>query len=81
MMVEKREIDISRLQKIGMEVVKLLEKRCYNPIEGMYVLKASLYILKGVTRELGICVENETEIDFEIIKSIDESIGEAMEDE
>ena len=78
--MEKRDksmkLDTGHLQKVGCKVTKLLRKECEDIIEAMYVLKASLYILRCSLNEDGIVLDNEAELDAELYVMIDKAIEE-----
>lgn len=67
-------LEVGRLQKVGCKVTKLLRKECKDAIEAMYVLKATLYILRCSIIEDGIVIDNEDELDAEITGMIDRAI-------
>ena len=67
-------LEIGHLQKVGCKVTKLLRKECKDAIEAMYVLKATLYILRCSIIEDGIVLDNEAQLDDEITCMIDEAI-------
>lgn len=69
-------LDIGHLQKVGCKVTKLLRKECEDAIEAMYVLKASLYVLRCSINEDGIVLDNEAELDEEMTRMIDRAIKE-----
>ena len=69
-------IDVHRLQKIGQRVTRLLEKECRDAVEAMYVLKATLYLLRGELIEGGIVLDNEAQLDAEITSIIDKAMSE-----
>lgn len=71
---ESVKLDIGHLQKVGCRVTKLLRKECEDAIEAMYVLKASLYILRCSLKEDGIALDNEAELDRELNNRIEEAI-------
>jgi len=67
-------LEIGHLQKVGCMVTKLLRKECEDAIEAMYVLKATLYVLRCPIIEAGIVLDNEAQLEDEITCMIDESI-------
>ena len=69
-------LDIGHLQKVGCKVSKLLRKECEDAIEAIYVLKASLYILRCSLDEDGIVLDNEAQLDDELKGMIDRAIKE-----
>lgn len=69
-------IDVGRLQKIGGRVTRLLKKECRDGVEAMYVLKATLYLLRSTLIEGGIVLDNEAQLDAEITSIIDRGIKE-----
>lgn len=69
-------LDVGHLQKVGCKVSKLLRKECEDAIEAMYVLKASLYVLRCCLNEDGIVLDNEAQLDDDLIRMIDKSIKE-----
>ena len=69
-------LDVGRLQKLSRKVTKLLEKECREPVEAMYVLKATLYLLRGELIEGGIVIDNEAQLDTELIDMIDRAVKE-----
>jgi len=64
------------LQKIGSRVTKLLKKECRGAVEAMYVLKATLYVLRCSLVEDGIVLDNEAQLDTELTRMIDKAINE-----
>ena len=68
------ELEIGHLQKVGCKVTKLLRKECKDVIEAMYVLKATLYLLRCSIIEDGIVLDNEGELDAELNNMIDKVI-------
>ena len=69
-------LEIGHLQKVGCKVTKLLKKECKDAIEAMYVLKATLYLLRCSIIEDGIVLDNEAELDDELTSMIDKAIKE-----
>ena len=69
-------IDVGRLQKIGSKVTRLLKKECKDAIEAMYVLKATLYMLRGELIEGGVVLDNEAQLDAELTSIIEKAINE-----
>ena len=69
-------LDVGRLQKVGCKVTKLLRKECKDAIEAMYVLKATLYLLRCSIIQDGIVLDNEAELDDELTSMIDKAIKE-----
>lgn len=69
-------LDVGRLQKVGCKVTKLLRKECEDAIEAMYVLKATLYLLRCSLIEDGIVLDNEAQLDAELTGMIDKVIKE-----
>ena len=69
-------LDIGHLQKVGCKVSKLLRKECDDAIEAMYVLKASLYVLRCSLNEEGIVLDNEAQLDAELTEMISKAIKE-----
>jgi hypothetical protein len=69
-------LDVGRLQKVGCKVTKLLKKECKDAIEGMYVLKATLYLLRCELSEAGVVVDNEAQLDAELTGMIDKAMKE-----
>jgi hypothetical protein len=69
-------LDVGRLQKVGGKLSKLLRKECKDAIEAMYVLKATLYLLRCELSEAGVVVANEAELDAELTGMIDKAIKE-----
>jgi len=69
-------LEIGHLQKVGCKVTKLLRKECEDGIEAMYVLKASLYVLRCCLNEDGIVLDNEAQLDAELTGIIDRAINE-----
>jgi len=69
-------IDIDRLQKIGGRVTRLLKKECRDAVEAMYVLKATLYLLRCSLIEDGIVLDNEVQLDAELTGMIESAINE-----
>ena len=69
-------IDVNRLQKIGRRVTRLLKRECRDAVEAMYVLKATLYLLRGEIIEGGIVIDNEAQLDTEMIDMIDKDVKE-----
>jgi len=67
-------LDIGRLQKVGGKVSKLLRKECKDAIEAMYVLKATLYLLRCELNEAGVVLDNEAQLDAELTNMIDKAI-------
>lgn len=67
-------LEIGHLQKVGCRVTKLLRKECKDAIEAMYVLKATLYLLRCSIIEDGIVLDNEGELDAELNNIIDKAI-------
>jgi len=67
-------LDIGHLQKVGCKVAKLLRKEYKDAIEAMYVLKATLYLLRCSIIEDGIVLDNEDKLDAELNNMIDEAI-------
>jgi len=52
-------LDVGRLQKLSFKTAKFLEKECRDPVEALYVLKATLYMVRGAIIDVGIVVDNE----------------------
>lgn len=69
-------LDVGRLQKLSQKVIKLLKKKCKDPVEAMYVLKAALYLLRGTLIEAGLALDNEAQLDAELTDMIDKELGE-----
>lgn len=69
-------LEIGHLQKVGCKVTKLLRKECKDAIEAMYVLKATLYLLRCSIIEDGLVLDNEAQLDAEITGMIDKVIKE-----
>ncbi|MCK4388220.1 MAG: hypothetical protein KAW00_05550 [Dehalococcoidia bacterium] len=69
-------LDVGRLQKVGCKVTKLLKKECKDAVEAMYVLKATLYLLRCSLIEDGIVLDNEAQLDAELTSMIDEAMKE-----
>lgn len=69
-------IDVHRLQKIGGMVTRLLKKECREAVEAMYVLKATLYLLRGELIKGGMVLDNEAELDAELTGMIDKAVKE-----
>jgi len=67
-------LEIGHLQKVGCRVTKLLRKECKDVIEAMYVLKATLYLLRCSLIEDGIVIDNEAELDAQLNNVIDKDI-------
>jgi len=67
-------LDVGRLQKVGCKVTKLLKKECKDAVEAMYVLKATLYLLRCELSEAGVVIDNEAQLDVELTSMIDEAI-------
>jgi len=70
-------LEIGNLQNVGCKVTKLLRKKCKDGIEAMYVLKATLYLLRCSIIEDGIVLGNEAKLDAELAHMIDEAIDES----
>ena len=70
------ELEIGHVQKVGCRVTKLLRKECKDAIETMYVLKATLYLLRCSIIEDGIVIDNEAQLDTELTRMIDKAINE-----
>jgi hypothetical protein len=69
-------LDVGRLQELSQKVTELLQKECREPIEAMYVLKATLYLLRGALIEAGLALDNEAQIDAVLTGMIDRAIDE-----
>lgn len=69
-------MEIGHLQKVGCKVTKLLRKECMDAIEDMYVLKATLYLLRCSIIKDGIVLDNEAQLDAELSGMIDRTIKE-----
>jgi len=69
-------LDMERLQRLSRRVSTLLKRECREPVEAMYVLKATLYLLRGAIIEAGIVLDNEAQLDAELTDMIDEAIKE-----
>lgn len=69
-------LDVGRLQKVGCKVTKLLKKECKDAVEAMYVLKATLYLLRCMLVEDGIVLDNEAQLDEELTNMIDKAMNE-----
>ena len=69
-------LEIGHLQKVGCKVAKLLRKECKDGIEAMYVLNASLYVLRCCLNEDGIVLDNAAQLDDELIRMIDKYVKE-----
>ena len=69
-------LEIGHLQKVCCRVTKLLKKECKDVIEAMYVLKATLYLLRCSINEDGIVIDNEAQLDKELNDMIDKAIEE-----
>jgi hypothetical protein len=53
-----------------------LRKECKDGVEAMYVLKATLYILRCELSEAGVVISNEAQLDAELIDMIDKAVKE-----
>lgn len=69
-------LDVGRLQKVSGKVTKLLNKECKDAVEAMYVLKATLYLLRCELSEAGLVLDNEAQLDAELTSMIDEAMKE-----
>ncbi|MGA2671316.1 MAG: hypothetical protein ABSF21_07905 [Dehalococcoidia bacterium] len=69
-------LDVGRLQKVGCKVTKLLKRECTDAVEAMYVLKATLYLLRCELSEAGVVIGNEAQLDAELTDVIDKAINE-----
>ena len=69
-------LEIGDLQKVGCRVAKLLRKECKDTIEAMYVLKATLYLLRCSIIEDGIVLDNESQLDAELTDMVDKAISD-----
>ena len=69
-------LDVRRLQKLSFETAKFLEKECRDPIEAVYVLKATRYMVRGAIIEVGIVVDNEAQLEAELTGMTDKGINE-----
>ena len=69
-------LDVELLQKVGCKVTKLLRRECNDAVEAMYVLKATLYLLKSELGEAGVVIDNEAQLDEERTDMIDKAINE-----
>lgn len=67
-------LDVGHLQKIGGRVTRLLRKECRDAIETMYVLKATLHLLRRELTEGSVVLDNEAELDTKLHSIIDEAI-------
>jgi len=70
-------LEIGHLQKVGCKVTKLLKKECKDAIDAMYVLKATLYMLRCELNEAGVVIGNEAQLDAELTDMIDNAIEES----
>ncbi len=73
-MVKGVEIDMDRVEVICFEVQELVRKRSRGPVEGLYALKACLYLLRLAVKRSGIFIDNEAELDAMLTKEIDEAV-------
>jgi len=69
-------LDVGHLQKVGCKVTKLLKKECKDVVEAMYVLKATLYLLRCELSEACVVIGNEAQLDAELTDMIDKAIDE-----
>ena len=69
-------LDVGRLQKLSFDTAKFLEKECRDPVEALYVLKATLYLVRGAIIEVGIVLDNEAQLDAELTGMIDRATKE-----
>ena len=69
-------LDVGHLQKVGCKVSKLLRKECEDAVEAMYVLKATLYLLRCELSEAGVVIGNETQLEAELTDMIDKAVKE-----
>jgi len=74
-MVENIEIDMDRVQRLSFKISRLVIKKSRNPLEGLYALKACLYVLRSTMREAGIFVDNEAQLDADLVRSIESELG------
>ncbi len=76
-MVENIEIDMTRVQAISQKVQKLIMKKSKDPVEGLYALKACLYMMRCAMKSGGIFLDNEAELDAMLTERIDEAVNDA----
>jgi len=69
-------LDVGHLQDVGCKVTKLLRKECEDAVEAMYVLKATLYLLRCELSEAGVVLDNEAQLDAELTGIINKAINE-----
>ncbi len=69
-------LNVGRLQKLSFKTAKFLEEECRDPVEAMYVLKATLYLLRSAITEVGVFLDNEAQLDAELTGMIDKAIKE-----
>jgi hypothetical protein len=69
-------LDVGRLQKLSLKVIRRLIKECKDPVEAMYVLKAALYLLRGSLVGAGLALDNEAQLDAELTGMIDKAVDE-----
>ena len=67
-MVENKEIDMNRVQAISRKVQELIMKKSKDPLEGLYALKACLYMMRSALESAGIFIDNEAELDRMLTK-------------
>jgi len=72
--VKNIEIDMRRVQALSLRVEMLIMKRSKNPVEGLYALKACLYVMRSAMKTAGIFLDNEAELDAMLTLSIDEAV-------
>ena len=73
-MVKNIEIDMSRVQAISQRVQMLIIEKSKDPVEGLYALKACLYVMRSALKTAGIFIDNEAELDAMLTESIDEAV-------
>jgi len=65
---------MNRVQAISQRVQMLIIEKSKDPVEGLYVLKACLYMMRSVMKSAGILLDNEAELDAMLTESIDEAV-------
>lgn len=73
-MVQSIEIDWSRVQSVSLKINKVVRRKSRDPVEGLYALKASLYVMRCAMEHNGFKMNNEVEMDGFLMRMIDESI-------
>ena len=73
-MVKNIEINLTRVQAISRKVHGLIMKKSRDPVEGLYALKACLYVMRSAMKSAGIFLDNEAELDAMLTESIDEEL-------